>query len=86
MPGCAHILAYAERSAERLEGVGVRALALAALQGADALRGEARPLGQLLLGQAGRLAQPPQLDAKGGRLCLGLIVLHMAIPPSNAFW
>ena len=41
-------------------GVPVRAPPLAALEQADGLRGEARPFGQVLLGNVGRVAVAPK--------------------------
>ena len=57
----------ASPSARRADGVRVGAPALAALEGADRLGGEAGPLGELLLGQRPRLAQAAQHDGEVAR-------------------
>jgi hypothetical protein len=58
-------LAQIQGVCEGPDGVRVGALPHTALQGAYGVRGEARPRGQLLLGQPGRRPQFPQEAAEG---------------------
>ena len=58
-------LAQIQGVGESLDGVRVGALPHAALQGAYGVRGEARPRGQLLLGEPGHRSQFPQEAAEG---------------------
>jgi hypothetical protein len=55
----------AERVGQRADGVRVGPLPPAALERADGVRGEAGPLGELLLGEAGLLAQGAQPCPEG---------------------
>jgi hypothetical protein len=69
--GGALLLGQAQSIRERAYGVRIRTPPLAALEGADALGGQASPRGQLLLRKAGCLAQLPEPQAERGIRLLG---------------
>ena len=65
-----------------LHGVPVRAEALSTLEEADGLRSEARPFGQIFLGEAGRIAVAPEQIPE----CESGIGVHFSCLPPGAVY